>query len=741
MNTQYRSKFEFLMTIGSAFAILASFGTSTVAQANASMTSFNTGSTLDSTSQGAPDAVMKEKPAQFEEYLGEMQQELSIPGMSAAIVKDQELIWAKGFGYADVEAKRLATSDTPYEIASLTKALSSTILLQLVEQGLVNLDDPVSKYGIHIKGPGVIRVRHLLGMTSLGEPGSFFAYSGARYGLLQKVIERASGRSFPSQMIENILTPLEMKDSIPIDMIRQPAYTHILDNLSRPYGMNQTYEVVFSPAGGLVSTVTDLANFDIALDQDQLIDPQTKTLAFTAQTLSSGDPPVYGLGWFVQEFDDAKMVWAFGYNAFSHLYLKFVDQGYTLIILTNNTVFGDHLSARDYNVMRYPAAIEFYKLFIRDMAPDEMIDWDASEEVIAAQLQSAQESGDIEIARQEILDRYLTNWILEKNIAAQQAMATYTHFFASSQPPAFTSQTPFAKIDQVGNNAYAILEFTLEKDTQVAIYAVGEYWLGKMVDYGGIEDVSSGKLIWEMTPSRTSPAGGHAINRQEAAQIDLQPGTYRLHYRTAWGHAYDNWETWPPDDLFWGIALYSSEGEPRVITRTIVPTAKDELLAGLTPLTGKPIISTWENSVLWMCLGILFSALIIIPVLLYRRKRAVEATTKIRRWKRVAGWAAWVNSLLCLVQILMILLVAGSLEYIVEYPLVLVSNSPAIVLVFVGITYACIVLAVIQVVFTALVWIGKQYPLVERIYYSLVTLAAAGYLLLWGSWGLIAALY
>jgi CubicO group peptidase (beta-lactamase class C family) len=145
-------------------------------------------------------------------------------------------------------------------------------------------------------------------MTSHGEPGTFFAYSGARYGLLQKLIERASGRSFPSLMIENILAPLEMNDSIPVDMIRQPAYTHILDRFSRPYGMNQTYKVVFGTASRLVSTVTDLADFDIALDKNQLISPETKALMFTAQSLSSGDQPAYGLGWFVQEFDGMKSV-------------------------------------------------------------------------------------------------------------------------------------------------------------------------------------------------------------------------------------------------------------------------------------------------------------------------------------------------------------------------------------------------------------------------------------------------
>ena len=130
----------------------------------------------------------------------------SIPGMSVVIVKDQELLWAQGFGYADVEAKRPATADTPYEIASMTKTLSSAILLQLVEQGKVNLDDPVSKYGVYIKSPGVIRVKHLLGHTSERGPGSVFLYNGGRYAYLQKIIERASGRPLAELMADTLLS-------------------------------------------------------------------------------------------------------------------------------------------------------------------------------------------------------------------------------------------------------------------------------------------------------------------------------------------------------------------------------------------------------------------------------------------------------------------------------------------------------------------------------------------------------
>jgi CubicO group peptidase (beta-lactamase class C family) len=743
MHSQFLSTVKFLLTASMVFAVLASFGTSALVQAGTHAISLNPALPLGSPSQHSPDAGLEEKLKQFEQYLADMQRELAIPGMSAAIVKDQELIWAQGFGYADVEAERPAAPDTPYEIASLTKTFSSAILLRLVEQGKVNLDDPVSKYGVFIKSPGIIRVKHLFGMTSEGEPGSVFIYNGNRYYLLQKVIERASGRPFSALVVETILKPLGMSDSIGITMVDQPAYAHIRERLSKPYGMDGTYFPQLNAAGGLVSTAPDLAKFDIALDQGQLIGTEAQSRAFTAQKLSSGDPPVYGLGWFVQEFQGTKLVWAFGYDSFTHLYVKFVDQGFTLIILTNSTALGDYVTTREWSVMRSPAVLAFYKLFLRDMGLDDQVDWNADEAAIALQLQAVREAGTLEIAKQELLDRYLTYQITGRTAAAQELIATYTRSFVTAAPPAFKTQPPLVQIERVGNGAYTsvkfgtygIVEFTLAQDTSVDIYAVGEYLRGKMADYGGIEDVSSGELIWEMTPERALPAGGCVVNRQETDRIDLVAGTYRLHYRTTLGHSFDNWECLPPDDVFWGIALYPVLGESRVTTWDIVPTPRDERLAAVVT----PPISALEYGILWTCLGILISVLVAVPVMRWRKNSRGGATNRAWRWMKFTGWVAWVNSFLCFLMALVLMKMPG-LEYLVENPIIRVSSESA-TWVLAGISYLCIALTLVQAVMAVLAWKGKQRSLGERLYYSLATVAAAGYLVLLGTWGMIVALF
>src|SRR5687768_6428589 len=153
--------------------------------------------------------------ARLETLLESLRQELKIPAYSAAIVKDQKVIWAKGFGYADVENKTPATEHTAYHLASLTKTFASTILMQLVQDGKIKLDDPASKYGITLESPGVITVRHLFSHTSEGNPGEQYRYNGNRFAELDKVVERATGKSFAELLIANILDPLGMNETAP----------------------------------------------------------------------------------------------------------------------------------------------------------------------------------------------------------------------------------------------------------------------------------------------------------------------------------------------------------------------------------------------------------------------------------------------------------------------------------------------------------------------------------------------
>jgi CubicO group peptidase (beta-lactamase class C family) len=152
---------------------------------------------------------------QFEAELESLRQEMKIPGMSAAVVKDGQLAWARGFGFADVENGIPARPETPYYLASVTKPFAAVVVIQLVQEGKLSLDDPVSRYGVNLPEGDKVLVRHLLSHTSEGTPGKRYQYNGNRYALLSQVVQAATGRSLQEWLYERILQPLGMDNTAP----------------------------------------------------------------------------------------------------------------------------------------------------------------------------------------------------------------------------------------------------------------------------------------------------------------------------------------------------------------------------------------------------------------------------------------------------------------------------------------------------------------------------------------------
>src|SRR6185295_8567674 len=131
----------------------------------------------------------KKRLERFEHDVEEFRGRLKIPGMSAVIIKDQKVLWAKGFGFVDLEKRIPATPDTLFHLASITKTFAATLIMQLVEQGKLDLDEPMSHYSTDFKDDSV-KIKHLLSHTSSGTPGERFRYDGNRYDYLTAVIEK-----------------------------------------------------------------------------------------------------------------------------------------------------------------------------------------------------------------------------------------------------------------------------------------------------------------------------------------------------------------------------------------------------------------------------------------------------------------------------------------------------------------------------------------------------------------------
>jgi CubicO group peptidase (beta-lactamase class C family) len=282
---------------------------------------------------------------EFRQHLEKLRHDGHIHSMSAIIIKDQGIVWSSSFSG---DATRPVSDTTVFHLASLTKPMASTVILQLVDEGKVSLDDPVSKYGISLPNAGTVLVKHLLSHTSGGTPGTSYAYDGNRFSLLDSVISRASGKPVAAAIHERIVVPLGLRHTAPSP--QSAAFTAIglnaaryLANVAPGYRWTGSqyaitaYETHFSSAAGMTASTRDYAGFSMAMDRDALINSATKALAWTA-----GVGP-YGLGWFVTDYKDLRVVWHYGYwTASSTLIVKVPAQGLTFILFANT----DGLSAR-----------------------------------------------------------------------------------------------------------------------------------------------------------------------------------------------------------------------------------------------------------------------------------------------------------------------------------------------------------------------------------------------------------
>jgi CubicO group peptidase (beta-lactamase class C family) len=315
--------------------------------------------------------------AQFEQHLENLRASSHIPAITAVIAQGQRVVWTKAFGIADLATQRVAADTTIYHLASLTKTFASTIILQLVEEGNVSLDDPVSLYGINIAtSAGVIRVRHLLSHTSQGTPGTSFAYNGDRFGLLDSVIARGAGKPFASALQERIVRRVALQRTAPnpqspffdVAGLNRDAYA---GNMARGYthggnGYAPTpYPTYFGSAAGLTASALDVAAFSMALDRDALLRPETKALAFAPAVTPRGDTLPHALGWFSTRYKGVRVVWHYGlWTAISSLIIKVPERGLTFVVLGNTDALSQpyRLGVGDLNSS--PWAREFLETFV-----------------------------------------------------------------------------------------------------------------------------------------------------------------------------------------------------------------------------------------------------------------------------------------------------------------------------------------------------------------------------------------
>jgi CubicO group peptidase (beta-lactamase class C family) len=285
-----------------------------------------------------------------------------VPGMSAAVWRDGEIVWTGAAGEANIELGVPASAATRYRLGSVAKVFTGTLAAKLAGEGRIDLDRPIREWmpdlpdhydGVtlrlllgHLGGVrhyyatdfapmragGSIDTRWYASSASMlalfindplvGAPGERYSYTTFGYTLIGLAMEAATGASFEELLRDEVLTPLGL-ESVAVDSFRA-----IIPNRATPYDppisdlgeseedgvrnalpLNSAYKV---PGGGLVATAVDVARFGGAHADASFLGEAMYAEVFTPQTTASGEELRVGLGWRVFRDPAGRRVFSHG---------------------------------------------------------------------------------------------------------------------------------------------------------------------------------------------------------------------------------------------------------------------------------------------------------------------------------------------------------------------------------------------------------------------------------------------
>jgi CubicO group peptidase (beta-lactamase class C family) len=261
----------------------------------------------------------------------------NLPGLSVAVGVGGDIVWAEGFGFADLENRVQVTPDHRFRIGTASKVLTSAAVGLLLEQGRLKLDAEIQTYvpefpekqwpvtlrhlmghvaGVNTDGGDegplfsqhcdkpVEALRHFAGRELLFEPGTKYRYSSYGWILVSAAVEAAAGKPFLTFLQEQVFDRLNMRDTL-ADSASQPGPNSVTYYFPRfaadpTYGLHLMRDLDYSCYAGasvFLSTPSDLVRFGMAIQDGKLLQPATIELFQTAQKLASGEETGYGLGW------------------------------------------------------------------------------------------------------------------------------------------------------------------------------------------------------------------------------------------------------------------------------------------------------------------------------------------------------------------------------------------------------------------------------------------------------------
>lgn len=288
--------------------------------------------------------------AELEKLIQNERADKKLPALSIALVDDQKVVWAAGFGFQDRDRKIPATAETVYRIGSVSKLFTDVAVMQLVEEGKLDLDRPVSRYvrafqPSYAEGARPITLRMLMahrsglvreapignyfdptepsleksvlslnGLPTVYPPGERTKYSNAGIGLVGLAIQQSQKEKYETFVQRRVLDALGMKSSsfLPTEAVKKNrADARMWTYHGREFPA-PTFELGTPPAGCMYGTVLDLAKFQSCLFAGgkahgrTILKPESIAEMFRPQFVKTEGQRGFGLGFVVGEWEGQK---------------------------------------------------------------------------------------------------------------------------------------------------------------------------------------------------------------------------------------------------------------------------------------------------------------------------------------------------------------------------------------------------------------------------------------------------
>ena len=290
-----------------------------------------------------------------------------------------KVLYKKAFGIANPQTLEQLTTNSAFNLASVSKQFYAMMIMMLKEQGKLNYDDRVQKY-LPIFPYPTITIRHLMNQTSglpeyfdiaagdmnlldtlnnqamldllaakkpalVFQPGEQWQYCNTNYTTLASILEKISGATVDKFFQQHIAGPLKLKNTYvyQIQLKSSPP--------SRVFGLQfENQKPVMNDLirfdgivgdGNVYSSVEDLYKWDQALYTDKLVKKSTFQEAITPGKLNNGEPTKYGFGWFINE-QEKIVSHTGGWVGFGTIIIRYIDKNQTIVLLDNSSNFRAH---------------------------------------------------------------------------------------------------------------------------------------------------------------------------------------------------------------------------------------------------------------------------------------------------------------------------------------------------------------------------------------------------------------